>query len=63
MNGHKYVKYLITQLDGNKPENELKEQLCAEIETYIDNQICKAAQAISKYIKIVDGDVIMTFGW
>lgn len=63
MNGHKYVKYLITQLDVKKPENELKETLCYDLEVYIDNQICKAAQAISKYIKIVDGDVILTFGW
>ncbi|KAL5286825.1 EIF2B4 family protein [Megaselia abdita] len=62
MNGHKYVKYLITQLDESKPENELKEELCNDLEIYIDNQICKAAQAISKYIKIVDGDVILTFG-
>lgn len=63
MNGHKHVKYLITQLDESQSENKLKEQLCSELESYIENQISKAAEAISKSIKIVDGDVILTFGW
>lgn len=42
-----------------------KDNLCRFIDTYIENQIGKAAEAISYSVqeKISNGDVILTFGW
>ena len=44
---------------------KLKERLFTFIDTYIENQIGKAAQAINSMMqkKINNGDVILTFGW
>ncbi|TMW41720.1 hypothetical protein DOY81_013199, partial [Sarcophaga bullata] len=52
------------QLPKEEPESELKERLFTFIDTYIENQIGKAAQAINSMMqkKINNGDVILTFG-
>ncbi|KAL7736531.1 hypothetical protein ACLKA6_015181 [Drosophila palustris] len=62
-NAYKQFKNQLTQLPGDKPETELKELLGHFIDTYIENQIGKAAQAISSSMqeKITDGDVLLTF--
>lgn len=64
INAHKSLKHVLMQLPKDEPESELKERLCTFIETYIENQIGKAAQAINSMMqkKINNGDVILTFG-
>ncbi|XP_011196378.1 translation initiation factor eIF-2B subunit delta [Zeugodacus cucurbitae] len=63
-NAYKHIKHVLTQLPTDQPETELKENLCRFIDTYIENQIGKAAEAISYSVqeKISNGDVILTFG-
>ncbi|XP_055857004.1 translation initiation factor eIF-2B subunit delta [Episyrphus balteatus] len=63
-NAYKHIKHVLTQLSVDQPESELKEHLCHFIDTYIENQIGKAAEAISSSVqdKISNGDVILTFG-
>ncbi|XP_017040689.1 translation initiation factor eIF-2B subunit delta isoform X2 [Drosophila ficusphila] len=62
-NAYKQFKNQLTQLPADIPETELKELLGHFIDTYIENQIGKAAQAISGFLqeKITDGDVLLTF--
>ncbi|ALC41705.1 eIF2B-delta, partial [Drosophila busckii] len=62
-NAYKQFKNQLTQLPTDQPETELKELLEHFIDTYIENQIGKAAQAISSFLqeKITDGDVLLTF--
>ncbi|KAH8356301.1 hypothetical protein KR200_006550, partial [Drosophila serrata] len=62
-NAYKQFKNQLTQLPADMPETELKELLDHFIDTYIENQIGKAAQAISGFLqeKITDGDVLLTF--
>ncbi|XP_032590142.1 translation initiation factor eIF-2B subunit delta isoform X2 [Drosophila grimshawi] len=62
-NAYKQFKNQLTQLPADQPETELKDQLEHFIDTYIENQIGKAAQAISSSMqeKITDGDVLLTF--
>ncbi|KAH8300332.1 hypothetical protein KR044_012951, partial [Drosophila immigrans] len=62
-NAYKQFKNQLTQLPADKPETELKELLAHFIDTYVENQIGKAAQAISSSMqeKITDGDVLLTF--
>ncbi|XP_017123467.1 translation initiation factor eIF-2B subunit delta [Drosophila elegans] len=62
-NAYKQFKNQLTQLPADVPETELKELLGHFIDTYIENQIGKAAQAISGFLqeKITDGDVLLTF--
>ncbi|XP_023177374.1 translation initiation factor eIF-2B subunit delta isoform X2 [Drosophila hydei] len=62
-NAYKQFKNQLTQLPTDTPETELKELLGHFIDTYIENQIGKAAQAISSSMqeKITDGDVLLTF--
>lgn len=45
--------------------HEAKSNLIESVDTYIRDQIEKAAQAISISVqeKISNGDVILTFGW
>ncbi|KAM7344239.1 eukaryotic translation initiation factor 2B subunit delta isoform 2-T2 [Cochliomyia hominivorax] len=64
INAHKSLKQVLMQLPKDEPESELKERLFAFIDTYIENQIGKAAQAINSMMqkKINNGDVILTFG-
>ncbi|XP_030377130.1 translation initiation factor eIF-2B subunit delta isoform X2 [Scaptodrosophila lebanonensis] len=63
-NAYKQFKNQLTQLPVDKPETELKDLLSHFIDTYIENQIGKAAQAISGFLqeKITNGDVLLTFG-
>ncbi|CAD7014010.1 unnamed protein product [Ceratitis capitata] len=63
-NAYKHIKHVLTQLPTDQPESDLKENLCRFIDTYIENQIGKAAEAISYSVqeKISNGDVILTFG-
>ncbi|XP_051861373.1 translation initiation factor eIF-2B subunit delta isoform X1 [Drosophila albomicans] len=62
-NAYKQFRNQLTQLPADTPETELKEQLAHFIDTYVENQIGKAAQAISSSMqeKITDGDVLLTF--
>lgn len=62
-NAYKQFKNQLTQLPADVPETESKELLVHFIDTYIENQIGKAAQAISGFLqeKITDGDVLLTF--
>lgn len=63
-NAVKYLKWQINQLPKGEPEADLKDILLEAIDTYIRDQIDKAAEAISIQMqeKISDGDVILTFG-
>ncbi|XP_067631306.1 translation initiation factor eIF2B subunit delta isoform X2 [Eurosta solidaginis] len=63
-NAYKHIKHILTQLPTDQSDSDLKENLCRFIDTYIENQIGKAAEAISYSVqeKISDGDVILTFG-
>ncbi|KAH8277958.1 hypothetical protein KR018_010836, partial [Drosophila ironensis] len=62
-NAYKQFKNQLTQLPADAAESEMKELLEHFIDTYIENQIGKAAQAISGFLqeKITDGDVLLTF--
>ncbi|XP_061396756.1 translation initiation factor eIF-2B subunit delta [Musca vetustissima] len=64
INAHKNLKQVLMQLPNDQPESELKEKLFIFIDTYIENQIGKAAEAINSMMqkKINNGDVILTFG-
>ncbi|XP_075169105.1 eukaryotic translation initiation factor 2B subunit delta isoform X2 [Haematobia irritans] len=64
INAHKNLKQVLMQLPNDQPESESKEKLFMFIDTYIENQIGKAAQAINSMMqkKINNGDVILTFG-
>ncbi|XP_013105147.1 translation initiation factor eIF-2B subunit delta isoform X2 [Stomoxys calcitrans] len=64
INAYKNLKQVLMQLPNDQPESELKEKLFTFIDTYIENQIGKAAQAINSMMqkKINNGDVILTFG-
>uniref|UniRef100_A0A1A9W9L2 Translation initiation factor eIF2B subunit delta n=1 Tax=Glossina brevipalpis TaxID=37001 RepID=A0A1A9W9L2_9MUSC len=63
-NAYKNIKQILMQLPSDQPESELKDKLFNFVDTYIENQIYKAAQAINAMIqkKINNGDVILTFG-
>lgn len=63
-NAVKVIKQKITHLDSTLTDSEQRNILIETIETYIRDQIDKAAQAISITVqeKISNGDVILTFG-
>lgn len=63
-NALKFIKWQITQLPTDESDAELKSKLLESVDTYIRDQIEKAAQAISITVqqKISNGDVILTFG-
>uniref|UniRef100_A0A336LY21 Translation initiation factor eIF2B subunit delta n=1 Tax=Culicoides sonorensis TaxID=179676 RepID=A0A336LY21_CULSO len=63
-NALRYIKYQLTQLKNEDRDETKREILLEAIDTYIRDQIEKAAQAISISVqeKIADGDVIMTYG-
>lgn len=63
-NANKFIKWQITHLPAEETEAEQKERLIESIDTYIRDQVEKAAQAISISVqqKISNGDVILTFG-
>lgn len=60
----KFIKWQITQLPTGETDAFLRDKLIDSIETYIWDQVEKAAQAISISVqeKISNGDVILTFG-
>lgn len=64
MNALKFVKWQLTHLPNDESDVELKQRLLEAVDTYIRDQIEKAAQAISISVqrKILNGDVILTFG-
>ncbi|KAL0269214.1 UNVERIFIED_CONTAM: hypothetical protein PYX00_007021 [Menopon gallinae] len=61
VNAVKHLRFQVNQLKGN--EIESKKQINDWIDTYIKEQIEKAAEAISLFVlqKITDGDVILTY--
>lgn len=63
-NALRYFKLQLTQIDTNQKDNEKKAKLIDIIDTYINNDIKKAGDAISIKVnrKISDGDVILTYG-
>ncbi|XP_037035828.1 translation initiation factor eIF-2B subunit delta isoform X2 [Bradysia coprophila] len=63
-NALKFIKWQISQLPANQTDAESKEHLLESVDTYVRDQIEKAAQAISIFVqeKISNGDVILTFG-
>lgn len=63
-NAVKFIKWQIKQLPEEETDARLKGILLEAIDTYIRDQIDKAAEAISIQVqeKISDGDVILTFG-
>lgn len=63
-NAVKFIKWQINQLPKGGTDAELKVILLEAIDTYVRDQIDKAAEAISIQVqeKISDGDVILTFG-
>lgn len=63
-NALKAVKGQINHLPDNETDDQHKETLCEFIDTYIRDQIEKAAVAISTKVqeKICKGDVILTYG-
>lgn len=63
-NAIKFIKWQLNQLPKNESDSQLKSILVESIDTYIRDQIDKAAEAISIQVqeKISDGDVILTFG-
>lgn len=64
INALRYIKWQITLLKPENSDSMNREILVDSIETYIRDQIEKAAQAISNFVqeKISDGDVILTYG-
>lgn len=63
-NAVKFIKWQINQLPKEETDAKLKGILLEAIDTYVRDQIDKAAEAISIQVqeKISDGDVILTFG-
>lgn len=61
-NAMKFIQFQLHQLP--KTEGDAKEKLLESIDTYVRDQIDKAAEAISITVqqKISDGDVILTYG-
>lgn len=64
-NALRYFKLQLTQIDTNLKDSEKKAKLQDIIDTYIDDDINKAGDAISMKVreKISNGDVILTYGW
>ncbi|XP_063699666.1 translation initiation factor eIF2B subunit delta [Culicoides brevitarsis] len=63
-NALRYIKFQLTQLNNDDKDETKRDILLDAIDTYIRDQIEKAAQAISISVqeKIADGDVILTYG-
>lgn len=63
-NALKFIKWQLTHLPNDESDVELKQRLLELVDTYIRDQIEKAAEAISISVqrKISTGDVILTFG-
>lgn len=63
-NALKYFKLQLSQIDTSQKDNEKKVKLLEIIDTYINNDIKRAGDAISIKVnkKITNGDVILTYG-
>ncbi|XP_055323565.1 translation initiation factor eIF-2B subunit delta isoform X2 [Sitodiplosis mosellana] len=63
-NAMKFIQFHLRQLPKTESDAKQKATLLESIETYVRDQIDKAAEAISYTVqeKISDGDVILTFG-
>ncbi|KAG8332993.1 Eukaryotic translation initiation factor 2B, subunit 4 delta, 67kDa [Homalodisca vitripennis] len=63
-NSLRYIKRNLTQLPNNISDIEARQKMCDVVDTYIQEQIDKAGEAIciAVYKKIEDGDVILTYG-
>lgn len=64
-NALRYFKLHLTQIDTNLSDNEKKAKLIEVVDTYIQDDIAKAGEAISMKVneKICNDDVILTYGW
>lgn len=64
-NALKHFKVCLTQIDTNLSDADKKERLLDIIDTYKQEQIEKAGEAISLKVneKITNKDVILTYGW
>ncbi|XP_057330823.1 translation initiation factor eIF-2B subunit delta [Microplitis mediator] len=64
-NALKHIKWKMTLLPRTTPDDQAKSQLANAIDTYIQEQILLAGEAISMTIrtKISNGDVILTYGY
>ncbi|KAJ8941406.1 hypothetical protein NQ314_010406 [Rhamnusium bicolor] len=64
-NALRHFKLQLTQIDTNLKDNEKKAKLQDAIDTYINDDIKKAGDAISMRVneKITNGDVILIYGW
>lgn len=64
-NALRYFKLHLTQIDTNLSDNEKKAKLIEVVDTYFQDDIAKAGEAISIKVneKICNGDVILTYGW
>uniref|UniRef100_A0A8C1RNB9 Translation initiation factor eIF2B subunit delta n=1 Tax=Cyprinus carpio TaxID=7962 RepID=A0A8C1RNB9_CYPCA len=64
-NAIKYIKKEISNIPSQCKEEEAKGKLQACIDSYINEKIILASEAISKYAieKISDGDVILVYVW
>lgn len=64
-NALKHFKLCLTQIDTNLSDIEKIEKLLEVIDTYKQEQIAKAGEAISIKVneKITNNDVILTYGW
>lgn len=62
-NAVKHLRAHLTRCQGS--EQDIKDELIDWIETYVKDQLEKAAEAISISTrqKISNGDVILTYGW
>lgn len=64
-NALRHFKLQLTQVDTNLSDNEKKARLIDVVDTYFQDDITKAGEAISMTVneKICSGDVILTYGW
>lgn len=62
-NAVKHLRAYLRRCEGS--EQDIKDELIDWIETYVKDQVEKAAEAISISVrqKISNGDVILTYGW
>uniref|UniRef100_A0A1B6KSP6 Translation initiation factor eIF2B subunit delta n=2 Tax=Graphocephala atropunctata TaxID=36148 RepID=A0A1B6KSP6_9HEMI len=63
-NALRHVKRTLTQLPNNISDVEAQRKICDVVDTYIQEQIDKAGEAICNAVheKIENGDVILTYG-
>lgn len=64
-NALRHFKLHLTKIDTNLSDNEKKAKIIDVIDTYIQDDIAKAGEAISMKVteKICNGDVILIYGW